>query len=113
MPPIRRGRRLVVRVDQPQAAVDLLQAGAAHKALEELYRSSRPLDFQEPGDSRGTLTSTLQNPAVHPGGQKVKIRKAGQPAVGAHLLVAAERHLPCGEGDKSEAGTGFQIRPGA
>ena len=39
--------------------------------------------------------------------------KAGQPAVGAHLLVAAEGHLPGGESDESEAGAGFQIRPHA
>ena len=59
---------LVVRVDQPKAAVDLLQAGAAQQTLEELYRSGRPLDFQEFGDSRGTLPAPLQNPAVQPGG---------------------------------------------
>ena len=43
----------------------------------------------------------------------MKIRKAGQPPVGAHLLVAAEGHLPCGEGDEGKAGAGFQIRPHA
>ena len=101
---------LIMGVDQPQAAVDLLQAGAAQQTLEEFYRSSRPLDFQELGNSRGTLPAPLQNPAVQPGRQQVKIRKAGQPAVGTHLLVAAERHLPGREGDECKAGTGFKIR---
>ena len=98
-----------MRVDQPQAAVDLLQAGAAQQALEEFDGGGRPLYFQELGDGRGTLPAPFQNPAVQPGRQQVKIRKAGQPAVGAHLLMAAEGHLPGGEGDEGDAGAGLEV----